>query len=258
MAQSHGIKIKKQFGQHFLRDMHIVGSMISRVTLTDQTSVFEIGPGDGFLTQAILQTDIARLWSFEIDDEWVGHLRKTITDDRLKVIYKDFLDVDFTIFEPYKPWTVLANLPYVITFPILYTFQKQREYICEGVVMVQEEVAQKLVKTSGRGYGYVSLFFQYYFELELLDKVSPDSFLPPPKVFSRLVYFKPRVELKQIEKEDAFWEFVKSCFAQPRRTLKNNLLATKLNWKKVAEKYLPLRAQQMCFDDLLEVWNSLK
>ena len=86
--------------------------------------------------------------------------------------------------------------------------------------MIQEEVAQKIVKTSGRGYGFPSLFFQHYFEWKLLEKVPPGAFFPPPKVYSRLLYFKPKKMLQQIPDEAEFWEFIKHCFAQPRRTLK--------------------------------------
>lgn len=258
MAQSHGIKIKKQFGQHFLRDTRVVESMINAVDITSNTSVFEVGPGDGFLTRAILGTNIARLWSFEIDPDWVVLLDLTLQDERFKIIEADFLDVDFSIFDEHRPWTILANLPYVITFPLLHKFQQHREYIREGVVMVQEEVAQKLTKTYGRGYGFVSLYFQHFFEMRLLDKISPEAFLPAPKVYSRLIYFKPRGELRLIPDEKLFWEFVKFCFAQPRRTLKNNLLATNHDWKTVPEKFLQLRAQQMSIEDLLVLWEILR
>ena len=90
---------------------------------------------------------------------------------------------------------MLANLPYQVTFPILHNFQKNRHLLKEGVIMIQEEVAEKILKTSGRGYGYPSLFFQRYFTWKKLDKVPPTAFFPPPKVDSRLLYFKPRMEI---------------------------------------------------------------
>ena len=124
---------------------------------------------------------------------------------------------------------ILSNLPYQITFPILHLLQKNRDLLKEGVMMIQEEVAQKIVKTSGRGYGFPSLFFQHYFEWKLLQKVPPGAFLPPPKVYSRLLYFKPKKDVIQIPDEPKFWEFIKRCFAQPRRTLRNNLASTHYN-----------------------------
>jgi 16S rRNA (adenine1518-N6/adenine1519-N6)-dimethyltransferase len=257
MARSHGIAIKKQYGQHFLRDVHVVGSMLNAVTLDTNTSVFEVGPGDGFLTNTILQTRIARLWSFEIDKEWVDYLASTITNEKFRIIHQDFLDVDLrSLLDEHKPWTVLANLPYVITFPILYKFQRNADLIKEGVIMVQEEVAQKIVKKSGRGFGYVSLFLQHYFEWKMLDKIPPEAFLPPPKVYSRLLYFKPRHDMPEIPNEKDFWEFIKVCFSQPRRTLKNNLAGTTIDMKKIPESQLKLRAQQMNIKDFLEIWNN--
>lgn len=257
-ASSHGIALKKQYGQHFLRDRNVVESITSNVTLGKDVSVFEIGPGDGFLTRHILQHKVARLWSFDIDLEWVEHLEKTIEHPRFTVFAKNILDVDFSMFNEHKPWTLLANLPYLITFPILHLLQKNRHLLREGVIMVQEEVAQKVVKTSGRGYGYSSLFFQHYFDWQLLDKVPPTAFYPPPKVNSRLLYFKPKKEVHQIPDEPNFWKFIKVCFHQPRRTLRNNLSQSHFEITKVDEKFLKLRAQQMTMQDLLEVWENVR
>ncbi len=252
------IRIKKQFGQHFLREHIFCYHMIEAVEITSTTSVFEIGCGDGFLTRDILQTNIARLWIFEIDPEWATYVRTNVQDKRLEVFEQNFLDLDFTRLEQNAPWTILANLPYLVTFPILHKFQANRHLIKEGVVMIQEEVAQKLVKTHGRGYGYPSLFFQYYFDLKLLDKVPPTAFLPPPKVMSRLIYFKPKSNVIPIPYENEFWDFIDACFKQPRRTMHNNLRSTKYDITKVDEKTLGLRAQQMGMADFLGLWDKLR
>ena len=127
----------------------------------------------------------------------------------------------------------------------------------EGVVMVQEEVAQKILKTHGRSYGFVSLFFQWFFEWKLLDKVPPEAFDPAPKVFSRLLYFKPRKDVAKINREEAFWVFIKTCFKQPRRTLRNNLMQSHYNLDAIDVKTLDLRAQQLSMTDLLAIWNQV-
>lgn len=256
MTVRNGIAIKKQFGQHFLRDQRIVDAMIKRVQISTETSVLEIGCGDGFLTRSILRHPVARLQVFEIDHQWADFVQRTYADPRMTITEHDVLSVDFAQLELHKPWTVLANLPYQITFPILYLFQKNRHLLREGVVMVQEEVAQKIVKKERRGYGFTSLFFQHYFDLELLDKVAPEAFLPPPKVFSRLLYFVPRVDVPIILHEDKFWQFIKVVFAQPRRTLRNNLLSSHY-LPHVPEEVLSLRAQQMDMEELLELWHHL-
>lgn len=258
MVRSKGIALKKKYGQHFLRDDQYVHAMFSAVDLTDQTSVLEIGCGDGFLTRAILGNPIARLWVYEIDKEWVDYLNQTINDNRLTLYYENFLDADLSRLKKDQPWTVLANLPYQVTFPILHRFQEYRDVLKEGVVMVQEEVAQKIVKTSGRGYGFPSLFFQHYFSWKLLDKVPPTAFYPPPKVFSRLLYFKPIVDPPGIPDEEKFWQFIKACFKQPRRTLRNNLKLAHYDIDQISEETLSRRAQQLNMQKLLVLWNQVR
>jgi 16S rRNA (adenine1518-N6/adenine1519-N6)-dimethyltransferase len=253
----HGIAVKKKHGQHFLRQQSVVDHTIQAVPITECSSIFEIGCGDGFLTRAILKTSCARLWVFEIDPEWLTYIKARISDPRLELFLENFLDVDPTRFQSHKPWILLANLPYQVTFPILHWLQRNRALLQEGVIMVQEEVAQKILKTSGRGYGYPALFFQHYFEWRKLEKVPPSAFLPPPKVMSRLLHLKPRQTVLFISQESKFWEFVKCCFKQPRRTLKNNLLQTHYNLTAIPEETLQLRAQQMDMHALLELWQKL-
>lgn len=257
MAISHGIPIKKKYGQHFLRDQAVVEHMLAQVTLTKASSVFEIGCGDGFLTQEIVKYPFERFWIFEIDPQWAGYVKNAIPDPRMTIFQDNILDVDYSRFKPYAPWTLLANLPYQISFPILHILQKNRDLLAEGVIMLQEEVAQKIVKKSGRGYGYPSLFFQYYFDWKLLQKVPPGAFLPPPKVHSRLLYFKPRKNIEPIPNEPEFWKFIKLCFGQPRRTLRNNLATTHYYTAKIPDQIYAMRAQQMSMDDFLELWKVI-
>jgi len=259
LSEYQNIRIKKKFGQHFLRDKNIVRSIVNNVTIDQSSSIFEIGCGDGFLTREILKTNCARLWVFEIDFEWADYVKEQFgADKRLTVFTENILDTDFSNFGKFEPWTLLANLPYNVTFPILYTLQRNIKLLKEGVVMVQEEVAQKIVKTGGRGYGYPSLFFQRYFHWKLLDKIPPESFFPAPKVYSRLLYFKPKVDIIPIPQEEKFWKFIKTCFRQPRRTLLNNLKQTHVDLSKIPEQTLTLRAQQMSMDDFLKIWDSIK
>lgn len=254
---SQGIALKKKYGQHFLQDNSFIQSMLDKVKLHG-ASVFEIGPGQGALTREILKTDVTRLWAFEIDQEWADYLRKTINDPRFLVNLVNILDVDFTIFDEHKSWILLSNLPYQITFPLLYLLQKNRALLQEGVIMVQEEVAQKIVAHRGRDYGYSSLFFQHYFDWELMDKVPPSAFYPPPKVYSRLLYFKPKKNIMPIAEEELFWRFIKCCFKQPRRTLKNNLEQAHYHIDSLDDVTLHLRAQQMDMHAFLALWEMLR
>ena len=253
---AHGIKLKKQYGQHFLRDYSVVEAITNEIDLSNK-SIFEIGPGDGFLTKVILEKNIQRLWCFEIDSDWVAYLHKTINDSRCSVFHANILDTDFELFNEYAPWILLSNLPYQVTFPILHKLQQHRSMLLEGVIMVQEEVAQKIIKKEGRGYGFISLYFQHFFEWKLLNKIAPEAFEPPPKVNSRLLYFKPKFP-QEIPEEEKFWKFIKLCFTSPRRTINNNLRTTHYDIQKIPEKILNLRAQQLAMSDLLSIWELIR
>ena len=249
--------MKKHHGQHFLRSDSVVNEMIRHVQLASPARVLEIGCGDGFLTGAILQQPVDELQVFEIDPDWAAHVRNKFPDARLKITCENFLDVDLSVLGTTRSWTVLANLPYQVTFPILHRFHALSHLFIEGVVMVQEEVAQKLVSTGGRTLGYVSLFFQHAFELKLLSKIPPSVFVPAPAVDSRLLYFKPRESRMVIENEPEFWKFIRRCFSQPRRTLKNNLQSYHYDISAVDEPLLLLRAQQMNMQQLSDIWKCI-
>ncbi|MFH1831837.1 MAG: 16S rRNA (adenine(1518)-N(6)/adenine(1519)-N(6))-dimethyltransferase RsmA [bacterium] len=250
---------KKSLGQHFLRKQSVVDNMISSVTITPETSVMEIGCGDGFLTQAILnQTRCKQLTCFEIDPEWVEFVKNKIKDPRLTIVLENILTVSLEPLYKTKPLVLLANLPYQITFPIMFMLQKDKALFQEGVVMVQEEVAQKIVSSRGKTYGPTSMFLQYHFTFKLLEKIEPGSFSPPPKVHSRLIHFKPKLEVTPIKDEENFWKFLKTCFQFPRRTLRNNIKATNfLHHESLTETLLDLRAQQLSFEQFLVVWDKI-
>ena len=253
-----GPRKKKKFGQNFLRASWVLDKILDKANLSDKDSVFEIGCGDGFLTRAILGPKIKRLWSFEIDPEWADHVKNYIKDERLSVLEMDFLEFDLEKLKEHEPWVLLANLPYNITFPILEILQKNRHLLSRGVIMVQEEVAQKITKKSGKGFGFTSLFFQHFFKWEVLDKVPPTDFVPQPKVFSRLLYFEPRKDVRKIQDEAGFWDFIKVCFKQPRRTLRNNLAQSSFDLSKIPENILSFRAQQVPMDDLVSLWEKIR
>ena len=122
--------------------------------------------------------------------------------------------------------------------------------------MVQEEVAQKIVATRGKSYNPTSIFLQRHFNFELLERVEPKAFDPPPKVYSRLLYFEPTETVVPIPKEEEFWKFLKVCFSHPRRTLHNNLKTAHYDQSKFSD-LLKLRAQQLSFDQFMQVWKTL-
>lgn len=251
---------KKSLGQHFLRKKSVVCSMIDKVASSlDGATVLEIGCGDGFLTEQILaKTNCKKLVCLEIDWRWAEIVRKKISDPRLEIINVNALDVDWSTYsDDGKPMVMLANLPYNVTFPIMHKLRKHSENFVEGVVMVQEEVAQRFVAKSGRSMGSASVILQHYFDMQLMCKIGPEAFCPPPKVDSRLVYFKPKQNRPEIDREQAFWKFIKACFACPRRMLRNNLKCYNFDSQIVEQKMKGLRAQQMKFDQFLDLWTCL-
>jgi 16S rRNA (adenine1518-N6/adenine1519-N6)-dimethyltransferase len=256
-GSAHNIGLKKEFGQHFLREQAHVDTVLAGVNLTDQSSIIEIGCGDGFLTKDLVAAPHKRIWIFELDAEWADYVKNKYASDTLQIFNQDFLTVEPSTLAPHAPWHILANLPYNITFPILEYMQKNRLLFTSSVIMIQEEVAQKLVACSGRGYGYVSLFFQHYFSMRLMSKVPPGAFYPPPKVFSRLLYIEPRAQVLEIKHEEAFWKFIRRCFKQPRRTLRNNLIQFEYKLDVLEHTVLEKRAQQLTFDDLYAIWQKV-
>lgn len=230
--------------------------MLAHVTITNQDAILEIGCGDGFLTRHLVQTPAEKVLVIEIDKHWAHQVRLLVSSEKLEIINGDVLEIlDHQLLGEHK-WLILANLPYNITFPIFTKFVALKKHVREGVVMIQEEVAQKLASSGGRSLGYVSLFFQYHFEFKLCQKVPPSAFVPAPRVISRLLYFKPRIQ-REIPDEEAFWQFLKKCFSQPRRTLKNNLASLHFNHT-IPDKFSGLRAQQMSMEDFLELWAALR
>jgi 16S rRNA (adenine1518-N6/adenine1519-N6)-dimethyltransferase len=258
VTQTPNYAKKKQFGQHFLREQPIVDNMVNAVSITPKTSVMEIGCGDGFLTRTILsQSECKALHIFEIDHDWASYIEESVPDNRIYMNHTNILDVDLRTLFMHQPLVLLANLPYQITFPLLYKFVECHDLFQEGVIMVQEEVAQKMVASRGKPYSAASLYLQHSFDMKLMDKIGPEAFSPPPKVNSRLVYFKPKAERVEIPDAKNFWKFVKLCFQSPRQTLRNNFKRTHYDISALDDGLLALRAQQVTFQRFLELWQKI-
>ena len=168
------------------------------------------------------------------------------------------MDIDFSELEAKAPWSVISNVPFNVSFPILYRLQENRHLFTNGVLILQEEVAQKIVKQSGKGFGPASLFLQYYFDWELLDRVPSSAFKPEPKVSARLIAFVARKQVKDIVEPERFWKFLGFCFSRPRKTLKNNLASTHFKDMHIDPETLALRAQQMNIDQFLSLWELVR
>lgn len=186
----------------------------------------EIGAGHGEMTAHLLKSG-APVIAVEIDPPLIERLHKLAQlHPNLRVVSGDVLQTDLAVLAAGRRIRLYGNLPYYITSPILHHFFQYADQIDEIHIVVQLEVAQRLTARPGNKlYGYLSVATQFYSRPDLVLRLPRGAFRPPPEVGSALVSLRfPGENAKlQIADSTAFFEFVKSCFAQKRKTLANNL-----------------------------------
>ncbi|PSM53013.1 16S rRNA (adenine1518-N6/adenine1519-N6)-dimethyltransferase [Campylobacter blaseri] len=222
------IKAKKQFGQNFLKDKHILEKIIQAIP-NDVDSVVEIGAGLGDLTKELLK--ISKVKSYEIDVELYSILKDKfyteIQDNRLELELGDVLEVWQRKNLSDKKYFLVANLPYYIATRII--LNAIDDYMCSGlIVMIQKEVAEKFSAVSSKKeFSPLTILANLQGSCELLFDVPPECFEPSPKVNSsviRLIKTKRLEILFKTELEySEFQSFLKTAFMQPRKTLLKNL-----------------------------------
>lgn len=227
ILEQNDIIVKKQYGQNFLLDDNILKNIVKSAELKKDTNVIEIGPGLGFLTN-YLQQATTNVLCYEIDEQMAEHLNELnynisiINDDFLKRnLNKDFKN----IFDNSNNITLVANLPYYITTPILLKVLEETTRIDKMIVMMQTEVAKRLCgKPSTKDYNALSVLIQYFTNPRIIFNVSPKSFFPEPNVESSVVMIEKKEEpLLEVENLDFFLKFNRNIFAQRRKTLYNNI-----------------------------------
>lgn len=230
MLHKHGIVLKKSLGQNFLIDPNILHNIVQAAELDKSKGALEIGPGIGALTQYLAEA-AGRVVAVEIDRRLLPVLEETLSPyPHAVVVSGDILQVDVqalfeTEFQAVYAVSVVANLPYYVTTPIIMKLLEARLPLENIVVMVQKEVAQRMsASPGGKEYGSLSVAVQYYCEPELVAIVPPTVFVPQPDVESAVIRLRvlpqPRV---QVKREAFFFEVVHACFAQRRKTLLNNM-----------------------------------
>jgi 16S rRNA (adenine1518-N6/adenine1519-N6)-dimethyltransferase len=225
----------KRLGQNFLIDLNIVRKIVALAELTSTDSVLEIGPGRGILTKALCRT-AGRVTAVEVDPRLHAYLLERRSDFRnLNLVLDDVLQ--FPLESLPVGTVIVANLPYYLSTPLLFRLLDQRDRFPRMVLMLQEEVADRLVaRPNSSDYGVLSIMAQYAAEISKAFRVSAHCFRPRPEVGSAVVLLrtKTRRDLMRDE-EPKFAALVKAAFGHRRKTLVNSLKEEGYDQKSVLE-----------------------
>lgn len=226
----YDLKAKKSLGQNFIIDTNILRNIVDAGDVDKDTTVIEIGPGIGALTEQIAK-QAKEVFAFEIDDRLLPVLDDTLSPyDNITIFHQDILQVDFKQFEEEhlsdaSRIVVIANLPYYITTPIIMALLESALPVQTMVLMMQKEVASRLeAKPSTKAYGSLSIALQYYTEVDVAFTVPRTVFMPQPNVESAIIRLDIRPEpIVKVKDQALFMKLVRASFQQRRKTIWNNL-----------------------------------
>jgi len=237
LLAERGLRPKRRLGQNFLTDRNTLEKIIQASGAGPGVDVIEIGPGLGVVTLDLARTG-ARVVCVEADRDLEPALRESLADyPEVEIVIGDFLRLDLPAFlseRSERPWTVVANLPYYITTPIIASLIEAGSAVSRAVLMVQSEVADRLRAAPGTdSYGSLSVFVQYHCVVESVARVSRNVFYPAPEVDSEVVSLTMREKPAVIVDDHAlFGGIVRAAFGKRRKTLLNALSASELGWDK--------------------------
>ncbi|MBE5757795.1 MAG: ribosomal RNA small subunit methyltransferase A [Clostridiales bacterium] len=261
ILNKHNFKFNKSFGQNFIFDKNFLKSFV--VGIVDKnTTVLEIGPGAGTLT-SILCENAKRVVSFEIDKNLKPILDENLSNfNNVEVIFQDIMKVDITEIENImgEEYIIVANLPYYITTPIIFKFLENSTKLKSLIIMVQLEVAERLVAKAGsKDYGAITPAIDYRGDAKIIKKVNRTMFTPVPNVDSAIV----QIDLKNkynITNNKIVDETIKCIFAMRRKTLENNIksyfkLPTETVDNIISECEFPkqIRGEKLTTDEIIKL-----
>jgi len=215
-------KARKRFGQNFLQDTRIIADIVNAVRPQADDVVIEIGPGLAAITEPLAKK-LNCLHVIEIDRDIVRRLKTLPFADKLVIHEGDVLQFDFNSIAGKKK--IVGNLPYNISTPLLFKLAEVADDVVDMHFMLQKEVVERMVaEPKSNDYGRLGVMLQYFFDMELLIDVPPESFDPAPKVDSAVVRMIPVAGRIGIARDFArFADLVRLAFHQRRKTLRNNL-----------------------------------
>lgn len=226
---ARGLRPRKGLGQNFLVDRRALAAIVAAVDPTPQDVILEIGPGPGVLTRALCQR-AGRVVAVEVDQHMVSLLEETLAGcGNVQVVWANALEADLAALlaahlAPGQRAKCAANLPYYITSPLLFRLLEEDLPLARIVVMVQREVAQRMVAPPGSpDYGALSVAVQYYTEPRLVARVPRGAFWPPPEVDSAVVAMEVRLHPPVDAPRQALFAVVRAAFGQRRKTVANAL-----------------------------------
>lgn len=266
-VEDHGLMAKKALGQNFLLDRNITDKII-RLSLNAQNkadfigaNVFEIGPGPGGLTRAVLAQNPDTLTVVEMDDRCISIMEelKNKVGTRLEIINGDALKQDLSSLKP-SPRHIVSNLPYNISVPLLMGWLKEIENFESLTLMFQKEVADRITAPiSTKDYGRISILAQLLCKIERLFDINPNCFVPAPKIWSSVLLFTPlhsgitAEQITKIEKLTAL------AFGQRRKMIRQSLKSIPDFEKKCEAVGIPTtyRAEQITPQQFLDLANLM-
>lgn len=245
---------KKHLGQHFLKDLNIARKIVEAlIGHKEYTSVLEIGPGMGVLTDFLLEDQTRPLYLMDIDRDSIQYLNKKYDHLGSHIIQGDFLRADLSRWFS-EPFAIIGNFPYNISSQIFFKILEHKDQVPEIVGMLQKEVAERIASGPGnKQYGILSVLLQAYYEIEYLFTVEPEVFNPPPKVRSAVIRLKRNDKSELGCDEALFKRLVKQGFQNRRKTLRNALKAINLPPEIVKLELLDKRAEQLSVDDFVSL-----
>lgn len=216
-------KAKKALGQNYLIDTNIINQIVWEGIPPGDFPLVEIGPGPGTLTRELLKRS-PDLWAVELDKQKVEFLQKEFSGHSLKVLHMDALKLNLEDLWGRKKGWLVGNLPYYAANPLLAHFLEQAEFLRGMTVMVQKEVADRIIAVPGsKNFGILSISVQIYAQVSKLVEVPPSAFIPQPKVTSAVLMLTIQPYPGFAADRRRFFHVVKAAFGQRRKTILNAL-----------------------------------
>lgn len=267
ILKTSNFKFEKKFGQNFLTDMDLLTSIVKKSGVDKNSTVVEIGVGAGTLTSAIA-SEVKKVYGFEIDKNLKPILEKTLAEhNNIELVFQDIMKIPIQELEEKigENYTVIANLPYYITTPIIMNFIEQSKKCDRIVVTIQKEVAERIcAKAKTSDYGAITASINAVCNSEIIEYIGREKFYPSPNVDSavcKITFVENKIDIRDIKE---YRKLVKTAFLMRRKTLVNNLMSGYNLDRQTAENLLTslgyettVRGEELEAEDYAKLSNEI-